>query len=154
MCAYGDYKSSSDSDWSEEVSYYVGAYKGNMTYSLIDDGNACQIGGKNTLSGKVIIPEELNGVPVTSILNGGFKGLSNVTAYIPDSVTEINNRAFADCENLTRIRLPENVFLLSSTFENCVPHQRQCSDCGMQGERDSGLCSSDRWVCILHVQAT
>jgi hypothetical protein len=62
------------------------------------------------LGGTAIIPETINGLPVTAIGSYAFLGcatLTNVT--IPSSVTSIGEQAFGSCTGLTSITLPNSV---------------------------------------------
>lgn len=53
---------------------------------------------------EVIIPEEVNGVPITKIEHSAFEECSEITSVtIPDSIIEIGYSAFALCENLKTI---------------------------------------------------
>ncbi len=72
--------------------------------------------------GAVIIPSEINGLPVTSI---GFQAfyccysLTNVT--IPNSVTNIEQNAFWACDNLTSANLGDGVKTIgNAAFFNCI----------------------------------
>lgn len=72
-----------------------------------------------TLSGEVIIPEQVNGRTVTGI--GGFKGASKITSVqIPDTVIDIENEAFSGCTGLKEIVIPEGVeYIRENAFYNC-----------------------------------
>ena len=72
--------------------------------------------------GKVVIPDKINGAPVTTISglsrywSGDFKdahafyGCTKITSVvIPDSVTSINRKAFGDCTSLREITIPDSV---------------------------------------------
>ena len=71
----------------------------------------------------LIIPEEIEGYPVTSICNRAFlhcDSLENIT--IPDSVTSIGGSAFGYCENLMNVTFGKNSNLTSIgdyAFEDC-----------------------------------
>ena len=59
---------------------------------------------------EMIIPSEINGVPVTKIGERSFSSRSYLTSItIPDSVTIIDERAFDDCENLKSITIGNSV---------------------------------------------
>jgi hypothetical protein len=59
--------------------------------------------------GAVVIPSEVNGVPVTGIGNGTFQLRDNVASVtIPNSVTSIGDNAFGYCTSLTSIYFEGN----------------------------------------------
>ena len=70
---------------------------------------------------EVVIPSEIDGMPVTSI--GGCSFSSNKfveSVTIPDSVTEICLLAFSWCTCLKSITLPDSLTEIgSSAFEGC-----------------------------------
>ncbi len=53
----------------------------------------------------VIIPAELEGLPVTVIGNGAFSNRKMRTITIPESVTAIADGVFCECDELTEIRV-------------------------------------------------
>ena len=69
-----------------------------MDYSYTSSGTGITITGYSGEGGAITIPDEIDGLPVTSIGNFAFylcTGLTSVT--IPDSVTSIGYDAFAGC---------------------------------------------------------
>ena len=59
---------------------------------------------------EAVIPEEIEGVPVTGIGGYAFSGCSSLSSIeIPEGVTEIGDSAFVGCNNLNRIIIPESV---------------------------------------------
>lgn len=93
---------------------------------------------------EVIIPDDILGVPITTINSMAFYNCSNLTDIsignnvtkigsnafykcgslekitIPNSVTVIENSAFQDCESLTNICLPNNITNISNfLFSGC-----------------------------------
>ena len=70
---------------------------------------------------EVVIPSEIEGVPVTSIGNYAFNGCSSLTSIIiPDSVTSIGDSAFYRCSGLTSITIPDGVTSIGNkAFERC-----------------------------------
>lgn len=66
-----------------------------------------------------ITAEDLAGV--TEIRNYLFYGDIITSAYVPDSVTKIGQRAFCTCKNLTNIRMSNNVETIADyAFECCT----------------------------------
>jgi len=76
-------------------------------FYFIDD-KRLSITGYNLSVAGIIIPEKIEGIPVTSIGNSAFYHKSLKNAVIPDSVTQIGDSAFA-YNNLESIEIPENV---------------------------------------------
>tara|TARA_B100000963_G_scaffold280466_1_gene248909 strand:- start:122 stop:1138 length:1017 start_codon:yes stop_codon:yes gene_type:complete len=73
-------------------------------------------------TGELIIPDTIEGNPVTSIGDLAFyqcRSLTDIT--IPDSVTSIGDEAFYQCRSLTGITIPDGVTRIQSgTFLNCT----------------------------------
>ena len=76
--------------------------------------------------GNVIIPDTIDGKPVTVIAENAFKGKnygydSNLTGIvIPDSVTYIGSSAFQDCKILTDVAIGNGITKITSwCFKNC-----------------------------------
>ena len=71
---------------------------------------------------EVVIPSEIDGMPVTSI--GGCSFSSNKfveSVTIPDSVTEIGSWAFSGCTALASITLPDCLTEIGGwAFRNCT----------------------------------
>jgi hypothetical protein len=71
--------------------------------------------------GDVVIPDKINGLPVTSVGDAAFGGctsLKNVT--VPDSLTIIGNDAFYFCTSLTNVTIGNGVTNIGdSAFGDC-----------------------------------
>jgi len=84
--------------------------------------NTCTITWYYGPGGAVVIPSEVNGVPVIGIGVEAFLENGRVTSVtIPDSVTSIGDQAFSFCSSLTNIMIPDSVTNVGTqTFLDCV----------------------------------
>ena len=58
----------------------------------------------------LVIPSEINGLPVTGIRERAFLECSSLTSIvIPDTITSIGEYTFYDCTSLTSIDLPDSI---------------------------------------------
>lgn len=81
---------------------YVGA-DGN-TYYYGQYGNQIAIYGGIITNGDMVLPEEIDGLPVAIIWQSAFKGLSQVTSVeIPSTMLYVSFHAFKNCSNLTSV---------------------------------------------------
>ena len=96
-------------------------YSKGLDYEV--NGNYCTITGigkcKDT---EIYIPEEIGGKKVYVIGAKAFEGNTNVTKiWLPDTVDQIERRAFKDCTNLKVINIPENVTEIGDQIlDGCV----------------------------------
>ena len=80
-----------------------------MTFSIFSD-HAEVTECVRSYEGELIIPDEVNGVPVTSIGFSSIAGCEKITSVtIPDTVTSINVYAFQACSSLTAVKIPDSV---------------------------------------------
>ena len=115
-----------------------------LTYSIGEDGNATITGTTDEKTKRgIVIPESIDGHPVTAIAEYAFSGktpqsdydLSDRTdlwltsIYIPNSVKSIGGFAFSNNKNLESVHLPENGCTIGhrdnwdaygSIFDECV----------------------------------
>ncbi len=94
---------------------------GDYIYCLSEDGQgACTLSytGKET---EVIVPEQLDGLPVVAIGDHTFNYREDIVSIeLPPTITEIGNMAFFKCSALQSIVIPEGVTLLDqSCFAGC-----------------------------------
>jgi len=85
----------------------------NASYSLIGIGTCT--------NSDIVVADEYNGLPVTSIGEKAFYQCSDLTSItIPDSVTRIGAFAFECCVSLTSITLPSGITSIEKfTFSYC-----------------------------------
>lgn len=69
----------------------------------------------------VVIPSEIEDVPVTKINASAFSGKDKITeVVIPDTVTYIDNAAFYNCTSLKIVVIPDSVtYIGESAFQGC-----------------------------------
>ena len=107
--------------WSSEtrdVGYYTVVFWSNsMTGEEYCNIATCN---DNTLT-EVIIPDEINGVPVKSLGSNVFGNFDNLTSVeFGNKYKRLNSMLFADCDALTEITLPEWVTTVeNSMFDSC-----------------------------------
>lgn len=69
----------------------------------------------------VVVPTELDGLPVTEIGAGCFAETSVVSVTVPDSILVIESGAFSKCAALTSVTLPEEMLYLGNqVFAECT----------------------------------
>ncbi len=72
-------------------------------------------------SGDVVIPSEIEGLPVTEIFDGAFYSDKITSIVLPDSVHEISENMCANCINLRSIKLPANItYIPEFAFDGCI----------------------------------
>lgn len=81
----------------------------------------------------MIMPSEIDGIPVKEIADGAFKDVLNYvhTIEMPDTVEKIGKEAFMNCR-IERLILSENLRMIGeSAFENCTAFSVQLPECPM-----------------------
>lgn len=103
----------------------VGSESFEYRYGLVwqDEGDPkeCVIITKYTGENKkVVIPAEIDGLPVLKIENSAFRGSEIVELYFDAAIVEIGTFAFADCKALKIVELPDNGMVLGiGSFSGC-----------------------------------
>ncbi len=114
-------------------------------FTELEDGTySVKAANQSAISGKIVIPAEYNGKPVTKIETSGFGSCTKITEVvipeginiidtvaflgcsslekitIPEGITEIPTACFAECDELTEIVLPDGITkICHSAFLNC-----------------------------------
>jgi hypothetical protein len=96
------------------------AVEAQLIYTTVDA--TITITGYTGPGAAVIIPDAINGLPVTLIGNGAFLYCSELTSIaIPNSVISIGNQAFESCTSLTSLTIPNSVTNIGTwAFGECV----------------------------------
>ena len=90
-----------------------------FTYFTLEDGTVT-IEGYSGDPTKLEIPAEIDGKKVVSIAEGAFTAQTKLEKItLPDSVTEIGPRAFADCRNLRSVTAPGVTVIGIEAFQGC-----------------------------------
>jgi len=103
----------------ETAEYTEGTYE-QLTYK--NYGDYIEISGCDESATEVVIPAEIDGLPVTSIGEQAFPGCSKLTSVtIPDSITSIGEYAFSSCVKLTSVTIPDSVKSIgNAAFYGCT----------------------------------
>ncbi|MBQ2952386.1 MAG: leucine-rich repeat domain-containing protein [Clostridia bacterium] len=82
---------------------------GDFTYILLPDGTAC-IADYTGEAAELVIPAELDGVPVTAIGAYAFSACRSLQrVVVPEGVTSLGASAFCSCAGLQSVVLPESL---------------------------------------------
>ena len=90
-------------------------------YAVNEDGESVTLTKYSGSDTEVIIPSELGGKPVTEIGIFAFALCDSLTEVtIPEGVTSIGNAAFSGCSSLTEVTIPKSVTSIGdAAFYNC-----------------------------------
>jgi len=97
----------------------AGPVAADFTYS--SDGTNVTITGYTGSGGAVVVPAQIEGLPVTTLADYSFAWHDSVTnVVIPDSVTAIGNYAFAWCDGMLDAAIPDSVAAIGDyAFGSC-----------------------------------
>lgn len=112
-----------DSDWSEYTYEYV-IYSNDFFYTWLSNDTYEVKATKNFnagASGRVLIPDTFDGLPVSKIADEGFKEISSIkSVVIPNGITHIGEGAFANCNNLVSLTLADTItHIENGAFSGC-----------------------------------
>ena len=98
-----------------------GSVLDDLTWEENDVGTGVIITGYNGEDTSIVIPDQINDLPVTAIGSQAFVRKNTlVNVKLPDTITEIASMAFAQCENLKTINMPESLKTIGGTaFGSC-----------------------------------
>ncbi len=87
----------------------------------IANGEAIIVDCSMDVTGQIVIPASIKGVPVVQIGENAFNNCSNITSVVfPDTIKRINSNAFKKCTMLTEVDLPKGlVYLGVNAFIDC-----------------------------------
>lgn len=95
----------------------------NISYILRKEsaGDAYHVKSGKNASGDVVIPAEVNGIPVTEISTGAFEVNCQIKSVtMSDNIIRVHSDAFTHCEALSSVTIGANVFYIGSwAFDSC-----------------------------------
>ena len=90
-------------------------------YQITDDQAGIQIKKYVGSDQTVVIPQKIDGLPVTVIGSSAFIECDITSLAMPDSVTNIYTYAMAGCQSLTEVRLSQNLQAVGEcAFSGCT----------------------------------
>lgn len=93
----------------------------NIDYAITGDKVIILRWGEDASITDVVIPAEIKGYPVTTIGVEAFRGAEITSIELPESLTSIENLAFAGCRFLKEISIPDSVVTLkNAAFSGCT----------------------------------
>ncbi|MDA7890200.1 leucine-rich repeat protein, partial [Akkermansiaceae bacterium] len=88
---------------------------------LVNDGVVFLLGCDPSVTGDLILPDTIDGLPLTKLGPNAFKDSTSLkSVVVPETVTEFGAGAFYGCSQLVSVNIPEAVTKLGErTFYNC-----------------------------------
>ena len=98
-------------------------YTISYTYQIVD--SEAEItgfsvdGGNSETKYRFILPDEIEGVPVTKISSNAFGHCDNlISVVLPENLKEIGVRAFYDCNNLAEVKFNDSLEIIGDSAFN------------------------------------
>lgn len=87
----------------------------------VSNGSEVRINAYEGTATEVVVPAEIDGVPVTRLQAGVFQNCKTVRHIsLPDTITEIPNSAFNGCANLITVNIPSATICIGrNAFQGC-----------------------------------
>lgn len=87
----------------------------------VSNGTEVRINAYEGSASEVVIPAEIDGVPVTMLHVGVFRDCKTVTRiFLPEGITVIPDEAFSGCSNLVSVNIPSTVTHIGHwAFKDC-----------------------------------
>ena len=124
-----DFPISVDLAFGTSFSYHVSTYRKKeykkeneeFKYNHIEEMGRAEILKRLVKSNKVIIPSEIDGIPVFRVGEGAFKGNRKMKKLrFEKGVRNIGAKAFMDCTGLSAVRMSGTIRVIEDeAFENC-----------------------------------
>jgi hypothetical protein len=94
---------------------------GQAQFTFTTNNGAITITGYTGTNSIVVIPAITNGFPIVSIAGSAFSYSTLTSVIIPDSVTNIGSKAFAECATLTSLIISNSVVSIgANSFTDCL----------------------------------
>ena len=92
-----------------------------LVYEITEEGTVTIENFDEEIGGDLVIPEQIDGYPVTSIDDYAFSYCGELTSIvIPESVTVIEDYAFKECSSVKSINIPKEIDTLGKgVFQDC-----------------------------------
>ena len=82
----------------------------------------------------LVIPEEIDGIPVTKIKSYAFEGATFTSIKLSETLKEIGNGAFWGCKGLTTIDIPKGVEDIGTGIFSLCDNIESITSSGVKGE--------------------
>ena len=124
------------------------ANENGILYSVSDD-EATVTGVDETVTGDLIIPEELGGYPVTAIGDYAFEDNYEITSLvIPEGVETIGDYCFSYCRYLEKLWLPSTLKYVGAwAFDECFIYELHIPDTASYAQIDYEQAYSHPFSC-------